>query len=244
MDGVLVRGNKVIPGADLFIERLKKEKRKFLILTNNSERTPRDLQHRLEQIGLRVTVEHLYTSALATASFLSSQKPKGTAFVIGGSGLIDALHQAGYIITEYQPDYVVVGDTQHYDYHHITQAIRFIQGGARLIGANPDVTGPSDTGIVPATGALVALIEKAVGCKAYFVGKPNPLMMRSALRKLGEHSENTIMVGDRMDTDVVVGIESGLETILVLSGVTKKEDIEHFPYRPTRILDSVTSIEI
>ncbi|MFQ5796728.1 MAG: HAD-IIA family hydrolase [Candidatus Bipolaricaulia bacterium] len=244
MDGVLVRGHDLIPGADVFIERLKSTGRKFLILTNNSERTPQDLEHRLRGLGLKVTSDHLYTSALATARFLATQHPKGTAFVIGESGLMEALHDVGYVITEYHPDYVVVGDTPHYDYGRITQAIRLIRDGARLIATNPDVTGPSEMGIVPATGALVALIEKSTGRQAYFVGKPNPLMMRTALRQLGEHSENTVMVGDRMDTDVVVGIESGLETILVLTGVTRREDVDRFPYRPTRIVDSVAAIEL
>lgn len=244
MDGVLVRGSKIIPGADAFIDSLKSTGRKFLILTNNSERTPQDLQHRLNRIGLNVNSAHIYTSALATARFLSSQKPKGTAFVIGESGLIEALHEIGYVITEYHPDYVVVGDTQHYDYGRITQAIRMILDGARFIATNPDVTGPSEMGIVPATGALVALIEKTTGRNAYFVGKPNPLMMRTALKQLQEHSDNTVMVGDRMATDVVVGIESGMETILVLSGVTHREEVERFPYRPSRIVDSVSAIEL
>jgi len=233
MDGVLVRGPNLIPGADAFIERLKAQGRKFLILTNNSERTPKDLEHRLKKIGLK-----------ATARFLNSQRPKGTAFVIGESGLMEALHDVGYVVTEYHPDYVVVGDTQHYDHQRITQAIRLIHDGARFIATNPDVTGPTETGIVPATGALVALIEKATGRHAYFVGKPNPLMMRTALHQLREHSENTVMVGDRMDTDVVVGIESGMETILVLTGVTRREDIDRFPYRPTRIAESVSTIEL
>ena len=244
MDGVLVRGPHLIPGADLFIERLKAEGRKFLILTNNSERTPMDLEHRLNKIGLKVGADHIYTSALATARFLNSQRPKGTAFVLGESGLMEALHDVGYVVTEYHPDYVVVGDTQHYDHQRITQAIRLVHDGARFIGTNPDVTGPAESGIVPATGSLVALIEKATGRKAYFVGKPNPLMMRTALHQIQEHSENAVMVGDRMDTDVIAGIESGMETILVLSGVTRREDIDRFPYRPARIAESVAAIEL
>jgi NagD protein len=244
MDGVLVRGPNLIPGADLFIERLKREGRKFLVLTNNSLRTPKDLEHRLKQIGLNVEADHIYTSALATARFLSSQRPKGTAFVIGETGLMEALHDVEYVVTEFQPDYVVVGDTDHYDHQRITQAVRLIHDGARFIGTNPDVTGPAESGIVPATGALVALIEKATGRQAYFVGKPNPLMMRTALHEIQEHSENTVMVGDRMDTDIVAGIESGLETVLVLTGVTRREDIDRYPYRPTRIAESVSGMEL
>lgn len=244
MDGVLVRGPNLIPGADVFIERLKAEGRKFLVLTNNSQRTPTDLEHRLKKIGLNVGPDHIYTSALATARFLNSQRPKGTAFVIGESGLMEALHDVGYVVTELQPDYVVVGDTENYDHRRITQAVRLILSGARFIATNPDATGPTDAGIEPATGALVALIEKATGRQAYFVGKPNPLMMRTALHQLQEHSENTVMVGDRMDTDMVAGIESGLETILVLTGVTRREDVDRYPYRPTRILESVSAIPL
>lgn len=244
MDGVLVRGNQLIPGADVFIEKLKMGGHKFLILTNNSEQTPGDLEHRLVRIGLKVTSDHIFTSAHATAQFLESQLPGGTAFVIGESGLIEALHDGGYVISEDRPDYVVVGDTHHYDHQRITQAIRLIQKGARFIATNPDVTGPSETGIVPATGALVALIQKAAGQPAYFVGKPNPLMMRNALRRLNEHSENAVIVGDRMDTDIVAGIESGMHTILVLTGVTRREDLDHFPYKPTEVLESVSAIEL
>ncbi len=243
MDGVLVRGHELVPGADQFIERLKSEGRKFLVLTNNSERTPRDLEHRLKEMGLQVPAEHIYTSALATARFLANQSPGGKAFVIGESGLMEALHAVGYVMTEYRPDYVVVGDTQHYDYHKITQAIRLIRDGARFVATNPDPTGPSESGITPATGSLVALIEKATGRSAYFVGKPNPLMMRNALRQMGEHSDHAMMIGDRMDTDIIAGIESGMETILVLSGVTRREDVDRFPYRPTRIEPSVASID-
>ncbi len=244
MDGVLVQGARLIPGADGFIERLKSKGRKFLILTNNSSHAPQDLAHRLQAIGLMVTSSNIYTSALATARFLNNQKPHGTAFVIGESGLTDALHQTGYVVTEHNPDYVVVGDTRHYDHQQITQAIRLILRGARFIATNQDVTGPGEGGIVPATGALVALIEKSTDRRAYFVGKPNPLMMRSALRQIGEHSENAIMVGDRMDTDMVAGIESGMETILVLTGVTSREDLRRFPYGPTKIVESVKLIEL
>jgi len=244
LDGVLVRGNRLIPGADRFVRRLASTGRKFLLLTNNSQRTPRDLEHRLRSIGLKITADHIYTSAMATARFLNGQKPKGTAFVIGEMGLTDALHRIGYILTDRRADYVVVGDTQNYDHRRITQAIRLIHEGARFIGTNPDVTGPSEAGLVPATGSLAALIEKATGRPAYFVGKPNPLMIRTALRQLREHSENAIMVGDRMDTDIVAGIEVGMETILVLTGVTRRKDVAAFPYQPTRIVQSVGRIEL
>ena len=244
MDGVIVRGNELVPGADEFLQRLHDRQIKFLILTNNPQYTPVDLQHRLQRIGLSLTADHIYTSAIATAQFLKSQKPNGTAFVVGEVGLTEALHEAGYVLTDQQPDFVVLGETTTYSYGRITQAVRLILEGARFIATNPDPSGPGEGGLVPACGAIAALIESATGIKPYFVGKPNPLMMRAALRYLGEHSENTIMVGDRMDTDVRVGIESGLETILVLSGVTNREDIERYPYRPTRVIDSVAELEL
>lgn len=244
MDGVLVRGPNLIPGADVFIEQLKSQGRKFLVFTNNSLRTPKDLSHRLKRIGLQVPADHIYTSALATARFLNNQRPKGTAFVIGESGLMEALHDVGYAVTDLQPDYVVVGDTDFYDHPRITKAVQLVHDGARFIATNPDATSPGEAGIVPATGALVALIEKATGHQAYFVGKPNPLMMRTALHQIQEHSENAVMVGDRMDTDIIAGIESGLETILVLTGVTRREDVDRYPYRPARIVESVSAIEL
>lgn len=244
MDGVIVRGSELVPGADKFIERLHQRDIKFLILTNNPVYTPADLQHRLQYLGVDVTPDHLYTSALATAAFLHSQLPNGTAFVIGESGLTEALHQVGYVLTEQRPDYVVLGETMAYSYSRLTQAVRLIVGGARFIATNPDTMGPGEGGIVPACGAVAALIQAATGIAPYFVGKPNPLMMRTALRYLGEHSENTIMVGDRMDTDILVGTESGLETILVLSGVTTRGMIDRFPYRPTRVVESVAELEL
>jgi len=244
MDGVIVRGSELIPGADAFLNRLHQRNIKFLILTNNPTYTPVDLQYRLQRLGVNVTANHIYTSAMATAQFLKSQKPDGTAFVLGESGLTTALHQAGYVLTDHQPDYVVLGETTSYNYAHITHALRLITQGARFIATNPDPSGPGEGGLVPACGAVAALIEAATGVTPYFVGKPNPLMMRTALRYLGEHSENTIMVGDRMDTDVRVGTESGLETVLVLTGVTTRDMVEHFPYRPTRIVDSVADLEL
>lgn len=243
MDGVIVRGGELIPGADMFLDRLHQRNIKFLILTNNPIYTQVDLQHRLQRMGVNFTTDHIYTSALATALFLKSQKPNATAFVIGESGLTEALHDVGYILTEHHPDYVVLGETTSYSYSRITQAVRLVSEGARFIATNPDPSGPGDGGLVPACGAIAALIETATGVHPYFVGKPNPLMMRTALRFLNEHSENAIMVGDRMDTDVRVGIESGLETILVLSGVTTHEMIDQFPYQPTRVVNSVADLE-
>ncbi len=243
MDGVIVRGHELIPGADAFIERLHGRGIKFLILTNNPMYTPADLSHRLQRLGVNITPDHLYTSALATAAFLKAQKPNGTAFVLGESGLTEALHEAGYVITDHQPDYVVLGETMSYSYARITHAVRLIQEGARFIATNPDPAGPGEGGLVPACGAVAALIETATGVRAYFIGKPNPLMMRTALRFLGEHSENAIMVGDRMDTDIRVGTEAGMETVLVLTGVTAREMVERFPYQPVRIVNSVADLE-
>jgi NagD protein len=243
MDGVIVSGDKLVPGADEFIERLHRRNIKFLIMTNNPMYTPVDLQHRLQRVGLSVTSDHIYTSALATASFLQSQKPNGTAFVFGESGLTEALHQVGYVITDHQPDYVVLGETTSYSYARITQAVRLISAGARFIATNPDPVGPGEGGLVPACGAIAALIATATGVQPYFIGKPNALMMRTALRYLDEHSGNTIMIGDRMDTDIRVGIESGMETVLVLTGVTTRDMINRYPYRPTRVVGSVADLE-
>jgi NagD protein len=243
MDGVLVRGKAIVPGADAFIQRLKDSDAEYLVLTNNPIYTPRDLAHRLQALGLEIPASRLFSSAMATARFLQSQRPDGTAYVIGESGLTEAVHGAGYVITDIDPEYVVLGETKTYNFEMITKAIRLILGGARFIATNPDTSGPTEQGIVPACGAMAALIEKASGKQPFFVGKPNPLMMRTALNYLGVHSEDTVMVGDRMDTDIVAGVESGMETILVLSGVTRREDVERFPYRPTRILPSVAELE-
>lgn len=244
MDGVLVKGKTPLPGAVEFIDRLLTCKVKFLILTNNPLYTQRDLEHRFTMMGLKVPAEHIFTSAIATARFLQSQNPNGKAFVIGESGLTQALHEVGYVQTDMNPDYVVLGEVNNYNFEQITRAVRLVKDGAMFIATNPDSTGPLEAGIVPATGALAALIQKATGKEAFFVGKPNPLMMRSALRYLGVHSEDTIMIGDRMDTDIVAGVMSGLDTILVLSGVSTRADVERYPYRPTWILDSVADIEI
>jgi NagD protein len=240
---VLVSGRTIIPGADRFIEQLKARGLEYLVLTNNSIYTPRDLAHRLQAVGLEIPVERIFTSAMATARFLQSQKPNGTAFVIGESGLTEAIHSVGYIITDHDPDYVVLGETYSYNLALITKAIRLVADGARFIATNPDPSGPSESGLVPACGAMAALIETASGVSPFFVGKPNPWMMRSALNYLDVHSENTVMIGDRMDTDIVAGVESGMETILVLSGVTHREDAARYPYQPTRIVESVAEIE-
>ncbi|MCS6883343.1 MAG: TIGR01457 family HAD-type hydrolase [Oscillochloridaceae bacterium] len=244
MDGVLVHGSKPIPGANEFIKRLRAAGAPFLVLTNNPTYTPRDLSARLERIGLEVPPEAIYTSAMATARFLHSQHPGGTAYVIGEAGLTTALHDIGYTMTDHDPDYVVVGETTALSYERLTRAARFVAAGARFVATNPDVSGPGDEGIVPACGAIAALIAAASGVQPYFVGKPNPLMMRTALRTLGAHSEDSVMVGDRMDTDIIGGTESGMETILVLTGVTRREDVDRFPYRPTRVLGSVAEIEV
>jgi NagD protein len=244
MDGVILRGTTLIPGAAEFLQRLRAQGIPFLILTNNSQYTARDLHVRLSYMGLDVPPEAIFTSALATAQFLHSQRPGGRAYAIGESGLTTALHDIGYILTDQEPEYVVLGETTAYSFERITRAIRFVTAGARFIATNSDVMGPGEGGIVPATGAVAALISAATGVKPYFVGKPNPLMMRTALRTIEAHSEESVMIGDRMDTDIVAGIESGLRTILVLSGVTKREEVERFPYRPTWIMESVADIKI
>ncbi|HVX46628.1 MAG TPA: HAD-IIA family hydrolase [Mycobacteriales bacterium] len=242
MDGVLVDEGRPIPGASDFIQRLETSGKRYLVLTNNSIYTPRDLHARLKGAGIEVPEHAIWTSALATAQFLDNQRPHGTAHVIGEAGLTTALHNIGYILTDTAPDYVVLGETRTYSFQAITRAIRLINGGARFIATNPDATGPSAEGALPATGSVAALITKATGVAPYFVGKPNPLMMRSALNAVEGHSESTVMIGDRMDTDVIAGMEAGLETVLVLTGVTQEADIDRFPYRPSRIVPSVAAL--
>ncbi len=244
MDGVLITGTKLIPGANNFINRLQELGKKYLVLTNNPLYTPKDLAHRLQSIGLEIDASHIFTSAMATANFLHSQLPNGTAYVIGESGLTEAIHNIGYVITDLNPDYVVLGETQSYNYETITKAVRLIESGAQFIATNPDASGPTESGTEPGCGAMAALIQTATGKAPFFVGKPNPLMLRSALNYLDVHSEESVMVGDRMDTDIVGGIESGMRTILVLTGVTQHSDVERFPYRPTWIVDSVAEIEV
>ena len=239
MDGVLVHENEALPGAAELLQQWTDSGTPFLVLTNNSIFTPRDLSARLRASGLNVPEDRIWTSALATADFLKSQMPGGTAFVIGEAGITTALHEAGFIMTETAPDYVVVGETRNYSFEAITKAIRLILGGARFIATNPDATGPSKDGPMPATGAIAALITKATSREPYVVGKPNPMMFRSAMNKIGAHSENTGMIGDRMDTDIVAGIEAGLHTILVMTGISDEAEINRYPFRPDEIVAGV-----
>jgi len=242
MDGVIYQGNRLISGVKEFVEWLNKENKQFLFLTNASGRSPKELQQKLERMGLDVDESHFYTSALATAKFLNGQAPGCSAYVIGEAGLFNALYDAGITINDVDPDYVVIGETSNYNYDSICVAVKHVRNGAKLIGTNSDITGPSDRGIVPACRALVSPVEIATGKTAYYVGKPNPLMMRSGLRRLGVHSSEAVMIGDRMDTDVISGIESGLDTVLVLSGVTELGEVDNFPYRPRLILNNVGDI--
>lgn len=242
MDGVLVHEGKALDGAAELIKQWQDSNTPFLVLTNNSIYTPRDLSARLRAGGLDVPEDRIWTSALATADFLKSQNPKGTAYVIGESGLTQALHDVGYVQTDTNPDYVVLGETRNFSFENLTKAIRLINAGARFIATNPDATGPSAEGVLPATGAVAALITKATGKDPYIVGKPNPMMFRSAMRKIGAHSQSTGMIGDRMDTDVVAGIEAGLHTILVLTGISDEAEIQKYPFRPTEILMSVADL--
>ena len=242
MDGVLVHEDHIIPGADKFLEELREQAVPYMLLTNNSIYTARDLRARLLRTGIDVPESAIWTSALATAKFLDTQRPGGSAYVIGEAGLTTALHSIGYVLTDSDPDYVVLGETRTYSFEAITKAIRLVDAGARFIATNPDETGPSREGLLPATGSVAALIARATGREPYYVGKPNPLMMRSALRALGAHSEGTLMIGDRMDTDVRSGLEAGLQTILVLSGISGADTAERFPYRPTLVIDSIADL--
>ncbi|GAB4085219.1 HAD-IIA family hydrolase [Myceligenerans cantabricum] len=242
MDGVLVHEGTALPGAADFLKRLRDKDVPFLILTNNSIFTARDLRARLAASGLDVPEASIWTSALATAQFLHDQIPGGSAYAIGEAGLTTALYQVGYTLTESSPDYVVLGETRTYSFEAITKAIRLILGGARFIATNPDVTGPSQEGPLPATGSVAAMITAATGREPYFVGKPNPILFRSALNRIGAHSEETAMIGDRMDTDVVGGVEAGLQTFLVLTGSTQADDVPRYPFRPGHVVDSVADL--
>lgn len=242
MDGVIYHGNRLLPGAAELVAWLRREGKRFLFLTNSSERSPAELSQKLGRLGIEVEAEHFYTSALATAAFISSQRPGGSAFAIGEPGLINALYSVGYTMNNVNPDYVIVGEARSYNLETVEKAVRLVLGGSRLIGTNPDLTGPDEEGLVPACGALVAPIELATGRKAYFIGKPNPLMMRHALKRLESTREETVIVGDRMDTDIVAGIESEIETVLVLSGVTSRGDLDRFPYGPRHVLEGVFEI--
>ena len=242
MDGVLVHEGHALPGAADVIKQWQAAGQRFLVLTNNSIYTPRDLAARLKATGLDVPEESIWTSALATAEFLRSQKPKGSAFVIGESGITQALHDVGYTQTDIEPDYVVLGESRTFSFEVLTKAIRLINNGARFIATNPDATGPSAEGVLPATGSVAALITKATGKEPYVVGKPNPMMFRSAMNKINAHSESTGMIGDRMDTDVVAGIEAGLHTVLVLTGIADDAEISKYPFRPNEILPSIANL--
>jgi NagD protein len=242
MDGVIYHGNRLLKGAAEFVEWLSGNNKSFLFLTNSSERSPLELAQKLSRLGIRVGAEHFYTSALATASFLASQHPGGSVYVIGEPGLIQALYDAGFTMNNINPDYVVVGESRGYNLETLERAVRLVCGGARLIGTNPDLSGPVEGGIVPACGALVAPIELAAKVKAYFIGKPNPLMMRHGMRQLNARREDTVIIGDRMDTDIVAGVESDMETVLVLSGVTLPGDVSVYPYQPKHILEGVFEI--
>ncbi|GHJ36584.1 HAD-IIA family hydrolase [Streptomyces sp. TS71-3] len=242
MDGVLIHEGVPIPGAEAFIKRLRDSGRPFLVLTNNSIYTPRDLHARLSRMGLDVPVDNIWTSALATAKFLDDQRPGGTAYVIGESGLTTALHDIGYVLTDHEPDYVVLGETRTYSFESMTKAVRLIKDGARFICTNPDETGPSAEGPLPAAGSVAALITKATGKDPYFAGKPNPLMMRTGLNAIGAHSETSAMIGDRMDTDVLAGLEAGMTTFLVLSGLTSPGEVDDYPFRPSTVVDSIADL--
>ena len=242
MDGVIYHGNRLLPGAGDFVAWLQANRKDFLFLTNNSGYTPGELKSKLARMGMEVPERHFYTSALATATFLASQKPGGSAYVIGQTGLVKALYDVGYSMNDVHPDYVVIGESDDYTYAKIIRAVHHVRAGAKLIGTNPDLTGPVENGIIPATAALMAPVELSTGAKAYYVGKPNPLMMRSAIKALGARREDTAIVGDRMDTDIIAGIESEIATVLVLSGVTAPDDIARFAYRPDIILPGVGDI--
>ena len=243
MDGVINHGSRLIPGAREFVERLKKNRYPFLFITNNSYYTPRELKGRMAAIGIEVEERHFYTSAMATATFLEYQKPRCSAFVIGGRGLLEELERHGITVTKERPDYVVVGETDEYDYLSIMEATFLIAEGAKFIGTNPDITGPTPRGPVPACGALVAPIEKVTGVRAYFIGKPNPAMMYWARKQIHVHSANCFMIGDRMDTDIVGGLEAGMTCCLVLTGVTSREMVGRFPYQPDYIFNNVGEID-
>ena len=242
MDGVIYHGNKLLPGVTDFLVWLEESDKKYLFLTNSPERTPKELHEKLKRLGIIVSEEHFYTSALATASFLASQIPNGSAYIIGDAGLIHALYSVGYTVNNVNPDYVVVGDPNSYNFEKISLAVNLVLKGAKIIGTNPDVSGPIENGIAPSTKALIAPIEIASGKKAYYIGKPNPLMMRIALKRLGVKREDAIVIGDRMDTDVRSGLESEIDTLLVLSGITDPNGIDQFPYRPRYVLGGIIDL--
>ncbi len=243
MDGVLYRGRSLIDGALDFVDRLVQGELPFLFLTNNSEQTPIDLKKKLEGLGVHgVKEENFITSAMATATFLKEQAQGDTAFVVGGGGLASELYKSGFSISEHRPDYVVVGKTTSLNFDMLRTAVRLVREGAKFIGTNPDVVDPTPDGVEPACGATLAAIERASGRQPYVVGKPNALMMTIGLRRLGVYADETLMIGDRMDTDIVGGLEAGMITCLVLSGVTSREMIGEFPYRPNHVFEHVGKI--
>lgn len=242
MDGVIYHGNRLLDGVSEFVNWLYAEDKNFLFLTNSSERSPIELKEKLNRLGLDIDESHFYTSALATAKFIKDQCPGGSAYVIGEPGLMNALYDAEITMNDVNPDYVIIGETKNYNYESVIRAVKLVQNGAKLVGTNPDLTGPTEDGIIPACRAFVAPIELSTGKEAYYVGKPNPLMMRTGIKLLGVHSGDAAIIGDRMDTDIIAGIESGLETILVLSGVTNMKNIRNFPYRPGYIATGINEI--
>ncbi|MFZ7131709.1 MAG: HAD-IIA family hydrolase [Eubacteriales bacterium] len=242
MDGVIYHGNRLLPGVIEFVYWLYAEDKNFLFLTNSSERSPIELKEKLNRLGLEIDESHFYTSALATAKFLKDQCPGGSAYVIGEPGLMHALNHAGISMNDVNPDYVIVGETRSYNYDSIIHAVKLVLKGAKLIGTNPDITGPTEDGIMPACRAFIAPISLATGKEAYYIGKPNPLMMRTGIKRLGVHSEDAVIIGDRMDTDIIAGIESGLTTFLVLSGVSSEDTVKDFPYRPDYIFSGINEI--
>lgn len=242
MDGVLINDGHMVPGADRFLDRLREHQREFLVLTNNALFTPGQMHERLTTMGVTLREDQLWTSALATAQFVHDQRPKGRAFVIGERSIHEAMANVNYVEDAKDPDYVVLGETWNYSFDEITTAIRLISKGAKFVATNPETNGTTPNGLLPGCGALAALIQSATGVRPYFVGKPNPVMIRDALNILGAHSRSTVMIGDRMDTDIIAGVEAGVETILVLSGITQRDEIERFSYQPSRVVDSIADL--
>ena len=242
MDGVIYHGNNLLPGAAEFVRLMEERRMKYLFLTNSSERTPRELAEKLARLGVNVAPEHFYTSALATADFLSRQRPGCSVFALGEAGLTNALYEKDISMNDVNPDYVVIGESRTYSIERLEKAVHLVFNGAKLIGTNPDLTGPSEHGIVPATGSLIAPIELSTGKKAYFIGKPNPFMMRRAVKYLNAMSRETVIIGDRMDTDIIAGVEAEVDTVLVLSGVTRKEEISQFAYTPKYVMNGMSEL--
>ena len=242
MDGVIYRGGDLIQGAPEFIKRLKRSGVPFLFLTNNSQRTRRDVATRLSRMGIDVADEHVFTCAVATARFLAQQLPGGTAYVIGEGGLLQALHANGYSIVDRDPDYVVVGEGRAFTFEMFEAAQRMILRGAKLIATNLDPNCPTQDGPRPGCGAIVAMLETATGIRAFSVGKPSPVMMRTARKEIGLATAETVVIGDTMETDILGGVQMGYRTVLVLSGSTKREDLDRYAYRPDLVVDSIADL--